>query len=411
MSLPCHDSPDLDDGRPDRFDRAPPRTNSLAWCARKVRNLAHRRPSEDPFDLHDLPRNLRPHEVLALEADVRSLRRQAGRLLSESAAKRRPIHRYHYRHRIRHAGCAPDAEEDFCAPTRRDTREKQRRAHSFRRPPSLERQEAFRDGSTAKRDRDGSRCSSAADATFTSTDGREAAEVAELYRRGLLYDDEHERGSGFGFDAIAHSEPLYRIAYRPIKQGRKRSAVEHKGRSLPSLLDLGLSYTALGDDQDLKPFLVPLDGPLSRRRSATSNVSAGAWTGTTGPSPLSNFCEPSGSSNTSNLHDSITSYDSNGSFSSEHCPTQSLTNATTQSSADFHFDSNTKREDYGLDDEMGVVADPDELLEWEVLPDAERHDDLVGHNKPQLPFLDASSSNPKTTHLIQHPDSWVMLGR
>lgn len=41
---------------------------------------------------------------------------------------------------------------------------------------------------------------------------------AELYRMGLLYDDDHVRGSGFSLNTIVHSDPIYPI--RPAKRGR-----------------------------------------------------------------------------------------------------------------------------------------------------------------------------------------------
>ncbi|KAI1879671.1 hypothetical protein JX265_002625 [Neoarthrinium moseri] len=42
---------------------------------------------------------------------------------------------------------------------------------------------------------------------------------SDLYRLGLLYDDEHARGSGFDLNAIVHSDPVYAI--RPAKRTRK----------------------------------------------------------------------------------------------------------------------------------------------------------------------------------------------
>ncbi|ETS85105.1 hypothetical protein PFICI_03130 [Pestalotiopsis fici W106-1] len=42
---------------------------------------------------------------------------------------------------------------------------------------------------------------------------------AELYRLGLLYDDDHVRGSGFSLNTIVHSNPVYPI--RPAKRAQR----------------------------------------------------------------------------------------------------------------------------------------------------------------------------------------------
>ncbi|KAK7750717.1 hypothetical protein SLS62_007417 [Diatrype stigma] len=44
-------------------------------------------------------------------------------------------------------------------------------------------------------------------------------ENRDLYRLGLLYDDEHLRGPGFSLDIIVHSEPVYSV--RPARRMRK----------------------------------------------------------------------------------------------------------------------------------------------------------------------------------------------
>ena len=52
----------------------------------------------------------------------------------------------------------------------------------------------------------------------------EARQVAELYRLGLLYDDEHERGEAFSLDRIVRDEPVYSVRVRRPRSGRTRSS-------------------------------------------------------------------------------------------------------------------------------------------------------------------------------------------
>ncbi|WQF76564.1 hypothetical protein CDEST_01578 [Colletotrichum destructivum] len=105
-----------------------------------------------------------------------------------------------------------------------------------RRTPSLERQEAFRDVRTAK----------------SILYPQDAHDISELYRLGLLYDDEYLRGPGFDFDAIDRSEPEYTI--RPAKQTRKtkRSRIP-RDDNLQFALDLSLAE--LGRDESSTQFL------------------------------------------------------------------------------------------------------------------------------------------------------------
>ncbi|KAI1384769.1 uncharacterized protein F4822DRAFT_373006 [Hypoxylon trugodes] len=71
---------------------------------------------------------------------------------------------------------------------------------------------------------------------------------ADLYKMGLLYDDEHVRGSYFDLDAIVHSEPVYSI--RPAKRAKKQ-------RQDSSYLQLEFSFASLGSDSDLQHYLAP----------------------------------------------------------------------------------------------------------------------------------------------------------
>ncbi|GKT88816.1 LOW QUALITY PROTEIN: hypothetical protein Ct61P_06666 [Colletotrichum tofieldiae] len=126
-----------------------------------------------------------------------------------------------------------------------------------RRTPSLERQEAFRDARTTK----------------SLTYPQDAQEVSELYRVGLLYDDEHLRGSAFGFDAIDRTEPEYTI--RPARRTRKtKAAGVPYDDDLQLALDLSLAE--LGHDESFTQFLCSssLEEPSSDDESTNNTYSA-----------------------------------------------------------------------------------------------------------------------------------------
>ncbi|KAI0182558.1 hypothetical protein EV127DRAFT_449256 [Xylaria flabelliformis] len=82
---------------------------------------------------------------------------------------------------------------------------------------------------------------------------------AELYRLGILYDDdgsEHTHGSGFCLDAITHKNPVYSI--RQTKRVKKSYY-----RRLPlgeenSHLSVELLSTYLGDDAAIARFFAPM---------------------------------------------------------------------------------------------------------------------------------------------------------
>jgi hypothetical protein len=107
-----------------------------------------------------------------------------------------------------------------------------------RRKPKLEREEAFRVFETAFK------------SDVVESD-------AELYRLGLLYDNEQERGSGFTLDSITHAEPIYDV--RPAKRAKKgrrstRLSTGSRDDSITPHLDL-----SLGHDFDLAPQILALD--------------------------------------------------------------------------------------------------------------------------------------------------------
>ncbi|CAM1505137.1 Fc.00g107740.m01.CDS01 [Cosmosporella sp. VM-42] len=109
------------------------------------------------------------------------------------------------------------------------------------RHPTLEREDAFRDANTAK-----------GNVRLRRTQPlTEDAEVAELYRMGLLYDDEKDRGDGFSLNSIEHEEPVYAI--RPAKRARKNKS---RGYGLDRPLHLDLSFTDLGGDDAIAQYLM-----------------------------------------------------------------------------------------------------------------------------------------------------------
>ncbi|KAK0738908.1 hypothetical protein B0T18DRAFT_395124 [Schizothecium vesticola] len=120
------------------------------------------------------------------------------------------------------------------------------RCKDFRLPgqprvPSLERQDAFCEG------RRGVGLKKQAQVQCERTRGRKRpmeVDDEELYRMGLLYDDEHERGEGFGMDMIERG---------PVEDGDDKDAEWEEERWK---LDLALSFAQLGDDEALAAFLM-----------------------------------------------------------------------------------------------------------------------------------------------------------
>lgn len=86
----------------------------------------------------------------------------------------------------------------------------------------------------------------------------EEEEIAELYRLGLLYDDEYERGSGFSLDRIAREEPVYAVRTRPARPTRR-------ARMARNLELAGLAFSAFGQDEALAGWMAsPSPSPLRR---------------------------------------------------------------------------------------------------------------------------------------------------
>lgn len=113
------------------------------------------------------------------------------------------------------------------------------------RRPTLEREDAFRDPSTAK---------GKVHIRRRPESGNDDQQVAHLYRLGLLYDNEQDRGSdSFNLSSIRHEAPLYSI--RPAKKHRKAD------KPFERRLHLDLSFSDLGDDEVLAPYLMALTRP------------------------------------------------------------------------------------------------------------------------------------------------------
>ncbi|ORY63359.1 uncharacterized protein BCR38DRAFT_227095 [Pseudomassariella vexata] len=77
----------------------------------------------------------------------------------------------------------------------------------------------------------------------------------DLYRLGILYDDEHARGSGFGLHALAviRTEPVYVVcSSKRLRRSRNSQPSIGKDESLP----LDLSFISFGSDAYIARYLV-----------------------------------------------------------------------------------------------------------------------------------------------------------
>lgn len=103
------------------------------------------------------------------------------------------------------------------------------------RPPSLEREDAFRDSSTSKGN---VRLRRGVPAIYDDD-----AQVAQLYSMGLLYDDEErDRSESISLNTIHRDEALFTV--RPVKRGRKNKSRRHEP------LHLNLSFDNLDSNMD-----------------------------------------------------------------------------------------------------------------------------------------------------------------
>ena len=203
-------------------------------------------------------RELRPHQIAVLANSRRKgINHLDGRL---NAGGSRPSGRS----RRRWAGDRDEGRELARSAVRLPSD-----ADRTRRPPSLERQQAFCETATYKTPQ-----------WAENVDDSEL-ETAELYHLGLLYNNEHERGAGFGLDAITHDEPVYRLNVRHSKRGRKGKVLEHIDNTA---LPLDLSFAALGDDDALAQYLISPDNEeLACTAPAESTSQSRRNTGTRTP--------------------------------------------------------------------------------------------------------------------------------
>ncbi|KAJ2979242.1 hypothetical protein NQ176_g3373 [Zarea fungicola] len=107
------------------------------------------------------------------------------------------------------------------------------------RRPSLEREEAFYDQTTSK-----------GKVRLQRGAASEDAQVAELYRKGILYNTGDGVKSVFDLNSIHHNEPTYII--RPAKRARKGGKTKRHGGpsyTLAQPLHLDLSFSDIGDDE------------------------------------------------------------------------------------------------------------------------------------------------------------------
>jgi len=285
-----------------------------------------------------------------------------------------------YRHRPRHRtppahGKPPRARQDWDleASEGRDLA-----LGSSRRPPSLERQEAFRDGRTSKK----RACLVGAD---------DFGDDADLYRLGLLYDDEHERGSGFTFDAIVRNEPLYRLNVRPIKRGR-RAAISAPSFSHRHGLPLDLSFAAFGDDEAIAQFLIsPEESELKYEEDAneTSTASAGE---VLRPSMTAIYeLEPDGST----------------SFTLQNSTTSISPRTTSHSLANTALEA-VNLPDLISDNDHDNDKNDDETNDWEIVQTSNTliHNLETVANGLQETNTTTTAENAASTS----PDAWVVLG-
>uniref|UniRef100_L2FY50 Uncharacterized protein n=1 Tax=Colletotrichum fructicola (strain Nara gc5) TaxID=1213859 RepID=L2FY50_COLFN len=98
--------------------------------------------------------------------------------------------------------------------------------------------------------------------TTRSRTNQDEEGLDELYRLGLLYDDEHLRGEGFELGSIAHPEPEYTV--RPAKRAQ-RSQAQRRSYEDDLQLALDLSLAELGRDESFARYLCSpdLDEPRS----------------------------------------------------------------------------------------------------------------------------------------------------
>lgn len=158
---------------------------------------------------------------------------------SNQRHRQRQAHRRHLSERAVHQWRSEEAAEGAALAALgavRLPREDPLPAPQLRRTPSLERQGAFRDPRTSKERRK-----------------EEERDITEMYRLGMLYEDEHNSGSGFNLDGVGR--PEYTI--RPAKTRRRKTRQRSYEDDLQLALDLSLAE--LGRDESFARYLLSPD--------------------------------------------------------------------------------------------------------------------------------------------------------
>ncbi|KAF6810537.1 hypothetical protein CPLU01_15287 [Colletotrichum plurivorum] len=153
--------------------------------------------------------------------------------------RQRQARRRHLGERAVHQWCSEEAAEGAALAALgavRLPREDPLPAPQLRRTPSLERQGAFRDPRSSK-----------------ERGQEEERDITEMYRLGMLYEDEHIRGSGFDLEGIGR--PEYTI--RPAKTRRRKTRQGSYEDDLQLALDLSLAE--LGRDESFARYLLSPD--------------------------------------------------------------------------------------------------------------------------------------------------------
>jgi hypothetical protein len=205
--------------------------------------------------------HVKPHNPWAADADEgRALARSDILLPGEHTQQHPQSDHEGYEHELHRRSSGSRSRSSSSSSSGSDGRQ--------RRPPSLERQDAFRDEKTVKRrrysyDEPSSSLMRSSAVSYQSAgddekhlggmEEQDAREIAELSRMGLLYDDEHERGEGFSLGQIVREEPLYSVRVSPAaRRARKQADSVDFGPSLA----VDLAFSAFAEDEALAGWMV-----------------------------------------------------------------------------------------------------------------------------------------------------------
>lgn len=230
----------------ENLDEVPCRAHRIHLVDRKFAN----RGSDCELLLHRTQNDIDRHQrALQDPSRLRPLLEEAFREEAKVDAQRNPLVRYrpggksHWRADRPRAPWSSEEDDGLALARSRDPLPSDRHRR-LQRTPSLEREEAFCDDKTFK---------GKVHVKPMPNVATDDAQVADLYRMGLLYDegDQRERANdAFNLNDIHHDEPVYAI--RPARRGQK----VNKSRGYDGPLPLDLSFADLGNDNDLAQFLI-----------------------------------------------------------------------------------------------------------------------------------------------------------